>query len=51
LKGAYKQEGDYLLTGCGNGFNNRTRGMVLNKKKGLRLDIRKKFFTLKVVDH
>ena len=47
LKGAYKQEGSQLF---GRVDNSRTRGNGLKLKEGrLRLDIRGKFFTERVV--
>ena len=49
LKGAYKQEGERLFTGVDSG---RTRGNGFNLGQGrFRLDIRKKFFTQRVVTH
>ncbi|KFM00633.1 hypothetical protein AS27_03035, partial [Aptenodytes forsteri] len=49
LKGAYKKDGDKLFSGAG---CNRTRGNGFKLKGGrFRLDIRKKFFTLRVVKH
>ena len=47
LKGAYKQEGSRLFEGVS---NSRTRGNGYKLKEGrLRLDIRGKFFTMRVV--
>ena len=47
LKGAYKQEGSQLFERVG---NSRTRGNGLKLKEGrLRLDVRGKFFTMRVV--
>ena len=49
LKGAYKQEGQQLLRRVG---SDRTRGYGLKLRQGrFRLDIRRKFFTLRVVTH
>jgi len=49
LKGAYKKDGDALFTmAC----SDRTRGNVLKLREGtFRLDLRKKFFTMRVVKH
>ena len=47
LQGAYKQEGSQLFTRVDNG---RTRGNGFKLKEGrFRLDIRGKFFTMRVV--
>ena len=47
LKGAYKQEGRQLFTRVN---NSRTRGNGLKLKEGrLRLDVRGKFFAMRVV--
>jgi len=47
LKGAYKQEGSQLFE---RGDNSRTRGNGLKLKEGrLRLDVKGKFFTVRVV--
>ena len=47
LKGDYKQEGNQLFTGVG---SDRTRGNGFKCKEGrFRLDIREKFFTMRVV--
>ena len=49
LKGAYKQEGEQLFTKVD---SNRTRGNGLKLiQERFRLDIRKKFFTQRVVTH
>ena len=49
LKGAYKQEGEWLFTRVD---SDRTRGNGLKLRQGkFRLDIRKKFFTQSVVTH
>ncbi|KAK4832544.1 hypothetical protein QYF61_023876 [Mycteria americana] len=49
LKGAYKKDGDKLFSRA---CCNRTRGNGFKPKEGrLRLDIRKKFFTMRVVKH
>ena len=49
LKGAYKQEVEQLFTKVD---NDRTRGSGLKLRQGkFRLDIRKKFFTQRVVKH
>jgi len=49
VKGAYKKDGDGLFTRvCSNG----TRGNGCQLKEGrFRLDLRKKFFTMRVVKH
>jgi len=47
LKGAYKQEGERLFTRVD---SDRTRGIGLKLRQGwFRLDIRRKFFTQRVV--
>ena len=47
LKGAYQQEGSRLFERVG---NNRTRGNGFNFREGrFRLDVRGKFFTMRVV--
>jgi len=47
LKGAYKQEGSQLFERAD---NSRTRGNAFKLKEGrLRLDVRGKFFTMRVV--
>jgi len=47
LEGAYKKDGDKLFSRACSG---RTRGNGLNLKEGrFRLDLRKKFFTMRVV--
>ena len=47
LKGAYKQDGERLLTRMG---SDRTRGNGFKLKEGrFRLDVRGKFFTRRVV--
>ena len=49
MKGAYKQEGERLFTRLGSG---RTRGNGFKLGQGMfRLDIRRKFFTQRVVTH
>ncbi|KAK4827594.1 hypothetical protein QYF61_019496 [Mycteria americana] len=49
LKGAYKKDGNRLFSRA---YCNRTRGNVFKLKEGrFRLDIRKKFFTLRLVKH
>ena len=49
LKGAYKKDGDRLFSRV---CCNRTRGNGFKLKEGrIRLDIRKKFFMLRVVRH
>ena len=49
MKGAYKEEGEQLLTRVD---SDRTRGNGLKLRQGrLRLDIRRKFFTQRVVTH
>ena len=49
LKGAYKKAGEGLFTRA---CSDRTRGNGFKLKKGrFRLDIRKKFFTVRVVGH
>ncbi|KFQ96206.1 hypothetical protein Y956_04768, partial [Nipponia nippon] len=49
LKGAYKKDGDRLFSRA---YCNRTRGGGFRLKEGrFRLDIRKKFFTTRVVKH
>jgi len=49
LKGAYRQDGEGLFTRV---CSDRTRGNRSKLKEGrFRLDIRKKFFTMRVVKH
>jgi len=49
MKGAYKQEGERLFTRVDSG---RTRGNGFKLRQGrFRLDIRKKFFTQRVMTH
>ena len=49
LKGAYKQEGEQLFVRVA---SDRTRGNGLKPRLGrFRLDIRRKFFTQRVVTH
>ena len=49
LKGAYKQEGELLFTRMD---SKRTRGNGFKPRQGrFRLDIRRKFFTPRVVTH
>ena len=49
MKGAYKQEGEWLFTRVD---SDKTRGNVFKLGQGrFRLDIRKKFFTQRVVTH
>ena len=49
LKGAYKQEGEWLFMTMG---SDRTRGSGLKLRQGsFTLDIRRKFFTQRVVTH
>ena len=49
LKGAYKQEGEWLFIRVD---SNRTRGNGFKPRQGrFRLDIRRKFFTQRLVTH
>jgi len=49
LKGAYRKDGDKLFSST---CSNRTRGNSFKLKEGrFRLDIRRKFFTMRVVKH
>jgi len=49
LKGAYRKDGEGLFTRVG---SDRTRGNGFKLKEGrFRFDIRKKFFTMRVVKH
>ena len=49
LKGAYKQEGEWLFTRVD---SDRTRGNGFRRRQGMfRLDIRREFFTQRVVTH
>jgi len=49
LKGAYKKDGEGLLTRT---YRDRTRGNGFKVKEGrFRVDIRKKFFTMRVLEH
>ena len=49
IKGAYKKDGETLFTMV---YSDRTRGNGFKLKEGrIRLDIRKTFFTMRVVRH
>ena len=49
LKGAYRKAGEGLFARA---WSDRTRGNIFKLKEGrFRLDIRKKFFTMRVVKH